>query len=579
LSYLVLARKWRPQTFRDLIGQEHVSQTLKNAIDSGRVAHAFLFTGARGVGKTSSARILAKALNCEQGPSPEPCNVCPACVEITAGNAVDVFEIDGASNTSVDDVRELRENIKYLPSRCRFKIFIIDEVHMLSTSAFNALLKTLEEPPAHVKFIFATTEPHKVPITILSRCQRFDFRRISLGMIVDRLRFIVEQEGIAISDGALAMIARKGDGSMRDSLSTLDQVLAFCGEVVSDDAVTGLLGVIDRRLLTETLRAVLARDCRTLLDIVRQVDAFGYNMRYFCQELIDQFRTITLIRAAGEGVDLPELAATELAELTEQALGAELSDLQRYLTILLKTEGEMAHATFPRLLVEMAFVRMATLVPVVPVDAILERLRTLEGKLAGGGAVVAAASPVWEKSSPRPAERGVTRPAAPSPAAKPNAVPAPAQAAARESLPEPSDTPPRAGSEGTWDGFVAFVRGKKRLLATILEHGRPLAVASQRLEIGFSAGSFELRQIQDPDKLTELKTLAKSYFRGETDIRLVPMSDAAPDAPISLVEKKSRDEAGQRQQLQDKASGHPMVAAALEVFGGEIAEVKENKRE
>ena len=581
MSYLVLARKWRPQTFRDLIGQEHVSQTLKNAIDSGRVAHAFLFTGARGVGKTSSARILAKALNCEQGPSPEPCNVCPACTEITAGNAVDVFEIDGASNTSVDDIRELRENIKYLPSRCRFKIFIIDEVHMLSTSAFNALLKTLEEPPAHVKFIFATTEPHKVPITILSRCQRFDFRRISLDMISDRLRFIVDQEGIAISDAALAMIARKGDGSMRDSLSTLDQVLAFCGDEVTDDAVTELLGVIDRRLLTDTVRAVLARDCRVLLDIVRRVDAYGYNMRYFCQELIDQFRTITLIRAAGEGVDLPELAASELAELTEQALGAELGELQRYLTILLKVEGEMAHATFPRLLVEMAFIRMATLAPVVPVDAILERLRNLEAKLAAG-AVVATPSPTWEKAAPRPGGEERVRPAstAPPPAARSHAEPAPTRAAERESRSVPTvAAAPKDGGGGDWGGFVAFVREKKRLLSTLLEHGRPLAVASQRLEVGFPAGSFELKQIQDPDKLAELKSLAKAYFRTETELKLVPMTDAAVDAPLSLVEKKSRDEAGQRQMMQEKATGHPMVAAALEVFGGEIAEVKENKKE
>src|SRR5512140_1005150 len=240
LSYLVLARKWRPQTFRDLIGQEHVSQTLKNAIDSGRVAHAFLFTGGRGVGKTSAARILAKALNCEQGPAPEPCNACSACEEITAGNSVDVFEIDGASNTSVDDIRDLRETVKYLPSRCRYKIFIIDEVHMLSTSTFNALLKTLEEPPPHVKFIFATTEPHKVPITILSRCQRFDFKRIALPRIVARLRYIVDQEKVSVSDEALAVVARKGDGSMRDALSTLDQVLAFCGESVADADVAAL---------------------------------------------------------------------------------------------------------------------------------------------------------------------------------------------------------------------------------------------------------------------------------------------------------------------------------------------------
>ena len=287
MSYLVLARKWRPQTFSDLIGQEHVSQTLKNAIEGGRVAHAFLFTGARGVGKTSSARILAKALNCDHGPAAEPCNACAACSEITAGNSVDVFEIDGASNTGVDDIRELRDNIKYLPSRSRYKIFIIDEVHMLSTNAFNALLKTLEEPPPHVKFIFATTEPHKVPITILSRCQRFDFKRIPLPMIISRLRFIVESERIAISDESLIVIGRKGDGSMRDSLSTLDQVLAFCGDTVADEDVVTLLGVVDRRLLQDTCDAVCARDTAAVLDIVKKVDAFGSNMRHFCHELIE----------------------------------------------------------------------------------------------------------------------------------------------------------------------------------------------------------------------------------------------------------------------------------------------------
>jgi len=214
VSYLVLARKWRPQTFHDLTGQEHVTLTLKNAIESGRVAHAFLFTGARGVGKTSSARILAKTLNCEKGPTTEPCNVCPACREITDGNSVDVMEIDGASNNGVDEIRELRDNVKYLPSNSRYKIFIIDEVHMLSNSAFNALLKTLEEPPPHIKFIFATTEPHKVPITILSRCQRFDFKRISLAMIFARLRYILDQEKVSLSDAALTMIARKGDGRL-----------------------------------------------------------------------------------------------------------------------------------------------------------------------------------------------------------------------------------------------------------------------------------------------------------------------------------------------------------------------------
>src|SRR6185369_13417504 len=292
----VLARKYRPQTFSDLTGQDHVSRTLQNAIESGRVAHAFLFTGARGVGKTSTARILAKTLNCERGVTHEPCNVCHLCIEITKGTSTDVFEIDGASNTGVDDIRELRDNVKYLPSHSRYKIFIIDEVHMLTNNAFNALLKTLEEPPAHVKFIFATTEPHKLPVTILSRCQRFDFKRVPLAKMIARLRFILDQEKVTMSDTALAMVARKGDGSMRDSLSALDQVLAFCGEKVDDPAVISLLGVVDRTLLLSAIDAILARDTATLVDIVRTVDDSGYNIRHFCHELIELMRTLLLIR-------------------------------------------------------------------------------------------------------------------------------------------------------------------------------------------------------------------------------------------------------------------------------------------
>ncbi|KAF0220877.1 MAG: DNA polymerase III subunit [Geobacteraceae bacterium] len=577
MSYLVLARKWRPQTFGDLIGQEHVSQTLKNAIDSGRVAHAFLFTGARGVGKTSSARILAKALNCEQGPTPEPCNTCSACDEITAGNSVDVFEIDGASNTSVDDVRELRDNIKYLPSRCRFKIFIIDEVHMLSTSAFNALLKTLEEPPPHVKFIFATTEPHKVPITILSRCQRFDFKRIPLPMIVARLRHIVDRENVTITDAALTMVARKGDGSMRDSLSTLDQVLAFCGESVGDEEVVTLLGVVDRRLLLETSRMVFSRDCRAVLDIVKRVDAFGYNMRHFCQELIDHFRNITLLKAVGESADLSDLSEGELTEITTQLAAPALSDLQRHLSILLKAESEMAHSTFPRLVLEMALMKMATMVPVVPVNDILERLKIIEGKAVGG--MIASSQPSWEQSQPQ----GKMREIRPDDSARPSKgthTPSPPSSASIKGaeLPVSSPEDEAAREVGNWPGFVSFVKGKKPMLASLLEHGRPLKVSTTLLEIGFSAGSFELKQVQDPDAMAELKALAHGYFRKETGIRLVSLTGAPGDVPPTLSEKKSLEEANRLRKVTQDATGHPMVAAALEIFGGTINEVEEVKK-
>ena len=565
MSYLVLARKWRPQNFADLIGQEHVSQTLKNAIDGGRVAHAFLFTGARGVGKTSSARILAKALNCEQGPAPEPCNACPICSEITAGNSVDVFEIDGASNTGVDDIRELRDNIKYLPSRSRFKIFIIDEVHMLSTSAFNALLKTLEEPPPHVKFIFATTEPHKVPITILSRCQRFDFKRISLPMIVGRLRHIVSSENIAISDFALATVARKGDGSMRDSLSTLDQVLAFCGETVADEEVITLLGIVDRRLLHETSDAVFDRDTRAVLDIVRRVDAYGSSMRHFCQELIEYFRNLMLLHAAGDDADLSELSETEVEELRIQVKKVPLPEVQRHLSLLVKAESEMAHSSFPRLIMEMALVKMATLVPVVPVDELIERLKMLEGKTGNG--VVSAPQPAWEKPARAPERREspIVRSSEAAPAAGPATAPVERAEASREHAAEE-----KWSAGGDWPDFVAFVKEKKRMLASLLEHGRPLKISAGTLEIAFPPGSFGLESLKQPDIRSDLKSCADSFFGRDTEIKIIPLAGDSGSAPLSLAEKKRLESAEKLTKMRNDAAAHPAVMAALDVFGGEL---------
>src|SRR6185369_14608782 len=265
MSYLVLARKWRPQSFEDIVGQSHVTQVLRNAIAGGRIAHAYLFTGVRGVGKTTAARVLAKALNCEQGPTGVPCNRCSQCVEITEGRSLDVYEIDGASNRGIDEVRQIIENVRYQPARSRFKIYIIDEVHQVTKDAFNALLKTLEEPPEFVKFILATTEPHRVPETILSRCQRYDFRRIALREIVQRLKLITDSEGLKITEGALITLAREADGSMRDAQSLLEQVLASAGDPtqsapIDERLLVDILGLGERETLYEISRAVIAAD-------------------------------------------------------------------------------------------------------------------------------------------------------------------------------------------------------------------------------------------------------------------------------------------------------------------------------
>jgi DNA polymerase-3 subunit gamma/tau len=570
VSYLVLARKWRPLLFSDLVGQEHVSQTLQNAIQTGRVAHAFLFTGARGVGKTSAARILAKALTCEHGPAVEPCNACPACDEITSGVAVDVIEIDGASNTGVDDVRELRDNVKYLPSRLRSKIFIIDEVHMLSTSAFNALLKTLEEPPSHVKFIFATTEPHKVPITILSRCQRFDFRRIALPVVVSRLRYIVDQEGVAISDVSLAMVGRKGDGSMRDSLSTLDQVLAFCGTTVSEEDVVALLGVVDRRLLVKASQSVFNRDSRSLLEIVKQVDANGYNIRQFCQELVEHFRLITLSKAVGDISEYAELSEVELNEIHGQAQLVELADLYRHVALLIKAESDMVQTGFPRLILEMALLKMAMLVPVLPAQELLSRLDGLRGAMSATG-MVASPPPAWAREAAPRQLPPVNRP--PAKELAPSATPVVAKEEVSRAV--SSAAPGGALSfVADWSGFVEWISREKPMIGSLLEDARPVVASDGALEITFPLNSFHYSALNSPGMLADLNGLATQHFGAATTVRLKTSSTVAGDALMSISEKKSLDRAERSRQLEETAKADPLVQAAVELFGSPIGKIE-----
>src|SRR6266851_3171774 len=300
MTYQVLARRLRPQRFADVVGQDHVTRTLQAAIAAGRVAHAFLFTGPRGVGKTTTARLLAKALNCEQGPTPEPCNACSNCKEIAEGTAFDVLEIDGASHTQVDKMRDLMETVAHLPLKSRFKIFIIDEVHMLSSHSFNALLKTLEEPPPHVKFIFATTDPHKVLATVVSRCQRYDLRRIGLGELRAHLRRTVDAEGLALSDEALALVAREAEGSLRDAQSLLEQVLTVAGSAADDAAVRQVLGAADRRLVVAVADAVLAGEPGACVRHLAELHAHGYDAQRFCRDLLEHFRHLAVLAATGE---------------------------------------------------------------------------------------------------------------------------------------------------------------------------------------------------------------------------------------------------------------------------------------
>jgi DNA polymerase III subunit gamma/tau len=375
MSYLVLARKWRPQSFEDMTGQEHVVQTLANALKQDRVAHAYLFSGPRGVGKTTAARLLAKALNCEKGPTPTPCGTCKACTEIAAGTSVDVAEIDGASNNGVENVREIRENAKYLPQRDRHKIYIIDEVHMLSGPAFNALLKTLEEPPGHVKFIFATTEPHKLPETILSRCQRHNFRRIGAQRMQKRLEEICRAEGVTLSERSLNLVVRQADGGMRDALSLLDQLLSAGGKSPTDEQVAETLGTIDRTVVHDFALALVRRDAKALIEKTDEMFNRGVELERLAEEISLQLRHVLVTKATGAApVELAELDQKAVMALAKEADGAQIARLYD----VLQTEApENGRGSSPKVWFEMMLLKAVHLAPASSIPELVAKLERL----------------------------------------------------------------------------------------------------------------------------------------------------------------------------------------------------------
>jgi len=511
-THLVLARKWRPERFGELVGQEHVTRTLTEALKRGRIAHAFLFTGIRGVGKTTAARILARCLNCQNGPTPEPCGECPACVEIRAGRALDVSEIDGATYRKIDDARAIIENLSYRPARDRFKIYIIDEAHQLTDQAFNALLKTLEEPPPHVKFILATTEPQKMPETILSRLQRYDFRRIALQVIFARLKELAMREGVSVEESALLLLAREAGGSMRDAERMLETSIACASsDVVTEAEVASTLGVASRSVVYALCDAIISKDAASALRKVRELHSRGANLESLGRDLLEALRNIAVAKLPSNDAmtplaDLPDHEAAELKRLAERASNR---DVMRLFRLMAEAQEELLRSPYPDLLMEMAVIRMAALAPVMDADELLRAIGNGGGagpassSSSGGGATSAGGSSgsVGTRRMKVEGEVNATAPVrAPSPAPLPSSSrpTAPlgagvAQASIKPDLPELRD----------------FIRARRAALAGFMEQGAALAVRDDILTVD-ARNDIYIRYLSD--NRATIAELASEFF-------------------------------------------------------------------
>jgi DNA polymerase-3 subunit gamma/tau len=575
-SYLVLARKWRPQLFEEVVGQQHITQTLQNAISQKRVAHAFLFTGARGVGKTSTARILAKALNCEKGPQINPCGQCTNCQEVTHGTSMDVIEIDGASNRGIDEIRELKENVRYTPAKSRYKIYIIDEVHMLTKEAFNALLKTLEEPPPHIIFIFATTEPHKIPATILSRCQRYDFKRIPFREVIGSLKRIVEEEKIQISQRGLLSIAQESEGSLRDAQSLLDQVIAYAGKNIRDEDIAEVLGLIDRKILNDTIEAIVNRDVERCMEVIEVVYHFGYDLQHFCRELLQYLRNLILIKVSQHPEGLMELPEEELELFKRQAEKFQFDQLNHLFSLLLKGEQEIAQSTFPRTMLEMTLIRMATLRPILPIDEMMKKLEALENKELPKG---------WKEKKPSPALGRVIHSEDPErDKEKEEASPKKREQTSEEKVFEKNEdskdlkkekefggAPPQIWEE-TWKGLVDFTRARNPILGSFLALGNLVHLSDEKVEIGFDKDSFHYERMLERENRNQLESICHDYLQKKTKVVISPLNQGIGSKGRVMFNKGevTRNELDKR--LEKREEENPLIQEALRLFNGKIVE-------
>jgi DNA polymerase-3 subunit gamma/tau len=586
MSYQVIARKYRPQRFADVVGQEHVTQTLANAIEQKRIAHAYLFCGPRGTGKTTIARIFAKCLNCTGGPRVDFSDDDPRCIEITEGRALDVIEIDGASNNGVEQVRELRETCKYAPASAPYKIYIIDEVHMLSTAAFNALLKTLEEPPAHVKFLFATTDPEKVLATILSRCQRFDLRRISSPLIVKHLAHIATLEKVQIDEAALFAIARGADGGMRDAESTLDQLISFCGNKIEEPDVLSMFGLAAQNQILKLSQSLLEGDIQAALGQLNEFAQGGKDLGRLLGDLLNHFRNLLIFQVSRGDLGMIETSEAAAAVLKQQSALVNTESLTRILEVLTDSEIRLRDATSKKVLLEVMLLKIIEARNASSLEAVLKQLLHLRGE----------AGPMASASAPAPA---LSRAIAPSPAPAPVTPSAPRVVAAAPPavIPEPpAVTPPVSGSlDDLWKALVESVGRASPFVRSYLIEAQPISFDRGLLVIGFDPEFEDYLSLVDNSrnhtllqtKLTELgqPNSQIKFIRQESGIirakKPEPAAGATPAPPPAAAVKPSPVAAAPKVEKTTLApfnkedfKNDPLIKKALEIFKGSIIEVR-----
>lgn len=539
MDFQVSARKWRPQKFSELIGQEHIVRTLRNAIELDKLAQAYLFSGTRGVGKTTTARILAKAINCAKGPVVEPCDECDFCQEIKLGNSIDVREIDGASNNSVDQVRELTENIKYAASSSRYKVYIIDEVHMLSKSAFNALLKTLEEPPSKVVFIFATTELSKIPETILSRCQCFEFKPLSHRQIIEQLEIICDHEGIKANGRSLEQIAKTGAGSMRDAQSLLDQVIAYCGNKIENDSVDEVLGVVGRTTLEELVDHLIKKDSVGLIEIVQLIITDGKDLNFLCRDLAEYFRNLMMVKLSDKPELLLDTQLCNLKLLKDQSKAFHVDELQQIFSVLSRTEVEMKRSSLAQIIFEMSILRLADVRPFYHIDDMIEAINTMEE-----------------------AQQPELLPSKPVNLIKDKPIKL-----------EPVELSPdkSLNIDSNWEKIKQEICARKTVFNHYLAQCTVLVFDESNLDIGF-VDAITLDQVKNSENLKLVKDVVKLICNREMNVTLV-LSDKAKN-PIAnsssnSLSKKEGKKINFLNQNQDK-SEIEIIQNALDVFGGEV---------